>query len=336
MKKVFLLLTLMVVSGLMFGQSRQSEIDPNYRLTLEETAPISTPRLEFDTILPAGLGLPCGNPPVLYNVNPANGGWGFVAGNNSFGDKAKVQKFDFTGSSSFNLQEIWGFFAVASANGDADITAKVYSADGAGAPDQELGSSNPLKTSQVVLDTVIRATIFTFASPIVMTESSFFAGFDINALYAANDTVALVSTNGDNQSCGVDAWEQWSDDTWHPFSDDGGWDLDVDQYIGVMVEFFTTDIEDPKAVLNGLTLRPAYPNPAADQVSINYEIADARNVEVVVYGIDGKEVRRIRKGIQTPGAHQELIDVQSLPAGTYAYGVFTDGARLLNRFVIAR
>ncbi|MEL6652121.1 MAG: hypothetical protein AAFQ87_15075, partial [Bacteroidota bacterium] len=42
---------------------------------------------------------------------------------------------------------------------------------------------------------------------------------------------------------------------------DGGWDLDVDQYIGVMVEFFTTDIEDPKAVLNGLTLRPAYPNP---------------------------------------------------------------------------
>ncbi|MEM6348087.1 MAG: T9SS type A sorting domain-containing protein [Bacteroidota bacterium] len=337
MKKVILLLLVIGFSLSLTAQNRQYDPVPS-KVIRVETPALSSPRLEFDTLLPPSLSQPCGQSVVSFLVSPPN--WGLLAGTNSFTDQEKAQRFDFTGSAGFNVQEIWGFFSDAVVVGDGDITAKVYSVDAAsGAPDALLGTSAAVKTSAVVMpDSLIRPTIFTFGTPVDVADPSFFASIDISALYAAQDTAGLFTTNDDMGPCGSNesAWEKWSDNSWHTYTDMGGWGSDIDNVIGVMVEFFVTDIEDPKAVWRNLTLHPAYPNPASEQVSINFDIAESSAVEIVIYSIDGKVIQQVQKGTMPAGSYQEVIDVQGLAAGTYAYGVFVEGARLMNRFVISR
>ncbi|MEL7531678.1 MAG: T9SS type A sorting domain-containing protein [Bacteroidota bacterium] len=336
MKKVILLLLVIGFSLSLSAQNRQFNPVPSIEVRIQ-TPTLSSPRLEFDTLLPPSLSQACGQTVVAFSVN---NGWGFLAGTNNFSDLEKAQRFDFSGSAGFNVQEIWGFFAGATAVGDGDITAKVYSVDGStGAPDALLGTSAIVKTSAVVMpDSLIRPTIFTFASPVDIVDPSFFASIDFSSLYAANDTAGLFTTTNDPVDCGSNesAWEKWGDNSWHTYTDMSGWGSDIDNVIGVMVEFFVTDIEDPKAVWNNLTLHPAYPNPASEQVSINFDIAETSPVEIVIYSIDGKVIQQVKKGNMPAGAYQEVIDIQGLAAGTYAYGVFVDGARLMNRFVISR
>lgn len=338
MKKV-LLLILMASFGLsLSAQNRQHDPVPAKTMRFETPA-ISSPRLELDTLLPTSLGQACGQAGVVNFLVTGAGAWGYLAGTNNFNDSEKAQRFDFTGSAGFNVQQIWAFFADASAVSDGDITAKVYSVAGSGAPDMLLGTSAAVKTSAVVLpDSLIRPTVFTFATPVDITTPSFFTSIDFSALYAAQDTAGLFTTNDQNGPCGsgTAAWEKWSDGTWYAINDAAGWGSDIDNIIGVMVEFFVTDIDDPKAVWNNLTLRPAYPNPATEQVSINFDIAESSPVEIVVYSIDGKVLKQVKKGTMPAGSYSEVIDTQSLAAGTYAYGVFVDGARLMNRFVVVR
>jgi len=339
MKKVILLLLVASFSLSLSAQDRQYNPVPSKEIRLNvETPAISTPRLEFDTLLPPSLSQACGQTVASFFVDSPN--WGFLAGNNSFGDLEKAQRFDFTGSAGFNVQEIWGYFSEASVVGDGDLLAKVYDVDGTtGAPNTLLGTSGPIKTSAVVMpDSFIRPTIFTFSTPVDITTPSFFTSIDFSALYAANDTAALFTTNNDPAPCGSNesAWEKWGDNTWHTYTDNAGWGSDIDNVIGVMVEFFVTDIEDPKAVWNNLTLHPAYPNPAVEQVSINFDIAETSPVEIVIYSIEGKVIKQIQKGSMPAGSYNEIVDIQGLAAGTYAYGVFVEGARLMNRFVISR
>lgn len=332
MRKLLLLSLTVLFSMSAWAQNRQYNPVPERGPRLEMPE-ISSPRLEFDTLTPSSLADPCGQAGV---VNYLSDGWGYVAGNNAFNDHGKAQRFNFTGSAGFNVQEVWGFFAAASAVGDANLTAEILSVDNTGAPDQVLGTSNPLKTSEINLDTVLVPTIFTFATPVDLTNPIFVANIDFSALYAANDTAGIWTTE-DPCGSGNNAWEKWDNGNWFLYNDtNNSWGLDIDNVMGVMVEFFTTDIDDPLVNWRNLSLRPAFPNPAVDQVSINYGITEATEVEVVLYSIDGKVIQRIDKGIQTAGEYSEVVDLQNLPAGTYAYGVFTNRARLMNRFVISR
>ena len=132
------------------------------------------------------------------------------------------------------------------------------------------------------------------------------------------------------------AWEQWDDNNWYTLSDANSWERDIDQMIGVMIEFASTDIEDAFVSWRNLSLRPAYPNPANESVRLNFGLSEADEVEIVLYSVDGKILKQIAKGTLPAGEYTEVMDVQDLAAGTYAYGIFTRQARLMNRFVISR
>ncbi|MFK7923461.1 MAG: T9SS type A sorting domain-containing protein [Bacteroidia bacterium] len=337
MKKVILLI-LMAGFGLsLSAQNRQHNPIPVKTVRIAP-ANLSGTRLELDTLFAPSFSQTCGQTVISFIPSGAND-WGFLSGTNSFGDLEKAQRFDFTGSTSFTVQEIWAYFSDASVVGDADITAKVYSANSADAPDALLGTSAAVKTSAVVQpDSVARPTIFAFSTPVGISDPSFFASIDLSALYAAQDTAGLFTTDDRSAPCGSGnaAWEKWSDNSWHTYTDTLSWGSDIDNYIGVLVEFTATDIEDSKAVWNNLTLRPAYPNPASNLLSINFDIAEASEVEIVVYTIDGKVIQQVKKGTMAAGTYSEVIDIESLAAGTYAYGVFVEGARLMNRFVVVR
>ena len=201
MNKTFLFLSLAVCMTLTaFAQNRASQVSTDPAPRIVKMPVLSTPRLELDTLLPTSFDDPCGQNLIIYLSN-----WGYLAGNNDFGDLRKAQRFNFGGSGTFNVQEIWGFFIAADAVGDANLHAEVWSADANGAPDMVLGTSNPVKTSEVVLnDTFVLPTIFSFNVPVVMNSSQFFASIDFSALYTANDTAGLVTTEdpcGSGKQC---------------------------------------------------------------------------------------------------------------------------------------
>ena len=86
---------------------------------------------------------------------------------------------------------------------------------------------------------------------------------------------------------------------------------------------------------NGLRLLPAYPNPAADEVHLGYELdRTATNVQIEIYSPTGQILRRFDRGQLPAGPHVERLASGTLPPGAYSYSIITNEARLTGRFVI--
>ena len=172
--------------------------------------PVASPRGIMDTLIPAAFQDTCGLSVFSFTIN---GRWGFLAGTNEFGDREKAQRFSFDGASEFTVPEIWAFFAERSVVGDGNVVATVYDDAGDGSPGTDLGSSSPVKTSELNIDpNSVLATVFTFDTPPTVTTPQFFASIDLSALYPANDTLGLLISN-DGCGDGADSWELFSDGT---------------------------------------------------------------------------------------------------------------------------
>ncbi|MBX7241173.1 MAG: PKD domain-containing protein [Bacteroidia bacterium] len=160
---------------------------------------------------------------AIYN----SGGWGYVAGHNDYGDIAKAEFYNYVGAPVQLSGAIFGFGVGATNSPTTNIQVKVWS-DNAGTPGTQLYTQNVLLQT---IETDVAAgneTVVNFTTPVNIT-GPFYLG--IQFAYAAGDTVALISNRDLNTPPPGTAWEQWSDNTWHPFSEVGtGWDLDMSLY----------------------------------------------------------------------------------------------------------
>jgi hypothetical protein len=86
--------------------------------------------------------------------------------------------------------------------------------------------------------------------------------------------------------------------------------------------------------MNGLQVLAAAPNPATEDIRLNYYLADATEVQIQLYASDGHIVQSINKGFQASGPFVETLRTHNLPAGTYAYSITTENARLTSKFVV--
>ena len=93
----------------------------------------------------------------------------------------------------------------------------------------------------------------------------------------------------------------------------GGFDgvLDID-WIS-FGEPLSTSIVDA-ATLAGIT---AYPNPARQQVTLEYDLRATSDVQIKVYDIFGKQLSNQHLGLQATGKQQQIINI-----GAYANGVY--------------
>lgn len=78
------------------------------------------------------------------------------------------------------------------------------------------------------------------------------------------------------------------------------------------------------------TLR-AYPNPAVRNVTIEY-VAPDNNSSLVIKNLTGKEVYRATVG----SAGAKHIDVTSMPAGVYFYGIESDGKMICTKKLLIK
>ena len=68
-----------------------------------------------------------------------------------------------------------------------------------------------------------------------------------------------------------------------------------------------------------VALHPNYPNPFRRTTTIAFDLPSPESIDLVVFDVLGREVRRLASGHHAAGSHEVLIDTDALPSGLYLY-----------------
>ena len=113
-----------------------------------------------------------------------------------------------------------------------------------------------------------------------------------------------------------------------------GWStLDRNGYNGdltVGVETVSTDT--PEFVALGQN----YPNPFTGTTTIEFDLNDRMDVEIVVYDLLGRPVKVVEKGTHAAGHYRAEFDASELSAGVYFYRMTAGGASQSRTMTVAR
>jgi len=312
MNKIVTLLFLSIAVTAVSAQ-RQSEAVP---FTSELSGLESSVRTSGDTLANFALDEPCAADPIIFT----SVGGGFVNGTNGYGDLEKVQLIFLPSSGTGACNEVLVFFGGKSVDGDGTVKALVYEVAGDGSPGELLGESDPVNVS--LCDTAGLFTAFPIATPDSFIDI-FFAGIDVSDTYPTGDSIGVLSTD-DGCGNGEEVWEKWSDGVWYPYVGEGTWNLNIALFIYGVVDWEDNSppasLDDAWAVNGGLTLHPAYPDPANQQVSISYGLAEPSGVELTMYNQAGQIVYQW-SGQQTAGEQLIAIETSQWPSGKYYYQV---------------
>lgn len=89
--------------------------------------------------------------------------------------------------------------------------------------------------------------------------------------------------------------------------------------------------ESPNFVLN-----QNYPNPFNPKTSIEVELLNESEVEIIVYNLGGQEVARVFDGSLFKGVHKFEFDAAELPSGIYLYKVSTPNYTQTRKMILAK
>lgn len=185
---------------------------------------------------------------------------GFVTGTNDYDDLEKAQKYNFNGNG--EVSEILANIEDAQDMVGGSFKAKIYSVGSDDLPDQLLGTSDEVFTSDIDVNSL---TSFSFASPVAVT-GPFFTSVEVSN---GGDVIGIVSTVNGCVEGGDLSYEMWDDGTWYTISD--GWNgLTIDLFILPVITYEVADND----VGTELILTPVAANcnlPANAQISARFK-----------------------------------------------------------------
>lgn len=77
-----------------------------------------------------------------------------------------------------------------------------------------------------------------------------------------------------------------------------------------------------------------YPNPMTTQGNIQFELPAADNVTITIYDMQGKEIKTMNMGNQSPGSHLVSFQLAGLSSGTYFAALTGSNFRKVGKFVV--
>jgi hypothetical protein len=79
-----------------------------------------------------------------------------------------------------------------------------------------------------------------------------------------------------------------------------------------------------------------FPNPASEYISISYELLNPSRVDIAIYSIYGKEVKKVMNSIQDHGLYNKLINTREsgLQPGMYLVVLLVDNRPFVKRFLL--
>jgi PKD repeat protein len=222
-----------------------------------------------------------------YSLYLAQDG-GYVSGNNSYGDLAKANIFEY-GSNSM-LTGVLIDFAVATP-GSTMIEIAAWNNTGSNSPGDKIASTE-ISIGEINQDISNNQTTYIPFDPPVMMPSTFYVGV---VLPSGADTVAIfTNTDGDTQP--ATAWELWNTNQWFRYDDNNSWGFNlahaifpiVDSDVGITANFFA----DETQVLPG-TMVSFFDSSTGDPVSWDWsfeggqpETSEEQN-PVITYAEEG-------------------------------------------------
>ncbi len=101
------------------------------------------------------------------------------------------------------------------------------------------------------------------------------------------------------------------------------------------------DMEQAGKILNSFRLHSNHPNPFNPSTNISYELAEPGNVEIIIYDLNGKEIKTLISGHQTAGAYQthwngETTDGMKVAGGMYFYQLSVDGGADTKKMILVK
>jgi hypothetical protein len=89
---------------------------------------------------------------------------------------------------------------------------------------------------------------------------------------------------------------------------------------GATCTVLTTGVTEDVPVV-GSVIASVQPNPASDNVGVEFSITRPGQTTVDLYDITGRSIARFDAGVIAAGTHRTTFDVSSLPPGTYTLTV---------------
>lgn len=263
--------------------------------------------------------LPLTGTATLYGAQ----GGGYACGNNAYGDKAKAEYF---GSySPFNkVNGIMFWFGAAEGSGSAQ--AALWNHTGT-QPGTTFATAN-LPVSQIISDVNNNYYTYVAFSTPANIPGPFYAGVILPT--TAGDTIGLVS-NADGQASPVNAWEQWSNNSWNNFTTAWNGNLDIRMAIFPHVCQVVTGEEEVAPQDQEIQL---YPNPARDEVMIQFRDRPYAGIRISMTDILGQKVLEY---VQTGDATNLIpLNVEQLRDGTYFVIIENNAGRSVKKLNLVR
>lgn len=107
-------------------------------------------------------------------------------------------------------------------------------------------------------------------------------------------------------------WSEWSEEYLFDFTD-------------------TTGINEPGTGQGWLQI---WPNPCSRYASISYSVTENGNVEIGLYEVAGKMIKKIVSGYLTKGLYTNRLDVSQLNPGIYFCRIRTAGGNQIKRIIV--
>jgi hypothetical protein len=280
----------------------------------------------LDTVFAPALSLACASTPTIFNSNNS----GFVTGTNGYLDLEKLQRIVLPEATNFSVNSALVAFLmpdstfISGALDSQKIVVNVYNdlnADGSFG--DFVGASDTILIVDLELDTTgFFFSDITFSTPAELTNtSSFLLGIDFSDTYLSSvaGDLGIVSTNN---GCGdgTNVLEFFFNGTGGvSFNDvNANWGgLDIEMLVGAIIDRdLFTSVPSPNADFSAT----AFPNPADDQLSIQFQAPVAGNYLTKLLSPNG-QIIRTQSTEAVAGSTSVAIPVADLPAGVYLFQV---------------
>lgn len=268
------------------------------------------------------LNYPLAGTPTIY----ASSGGGYVSGNNDYGDLAKANYFSQpSGYDEISSAYFW-FYTATNSGSTQNVNFKIW-ADNSGTVGNVLANKY-VALSDIVSDVSSNyITHVIFDTPVAIT-GPFYVGVELPQ--SAGDTLALVSNTDGDTNPGT-AWEQWSDNSWYPFSSSSAWGMNLALAIFPVVcpsgtgnSILTTETNDYLGI---------FPNPNNGHFDVTYISNNVEEFTLNLISIDGRIIYS-EKITKTSPLFRKDFDFRKYPKGIYSLQIISNNGIFNSKLVI--
>lgn len=247
---------------------------------------------------------------------------GYVSGNSTFGEKAKIQEYVVFADSSYLVEGFiywFGYKSVSSLPADSSrITLVMYDMDSSGTLNGVARRipKTILETKFLRVQDIDTNVLYDSAMTVWMLNTprnvnrNYAPGIRFDSLYY-KDTVALYSsTDGDAPFSGL-SWEFWQG-SWNTI--DANWGLDIDFAVFPLVDFTGLDV---MPLPGDAQLRASvFPLPASDSWNIKLDAVNSAELHCRLLNASGQLVQSYRRDV-AEGEQILNFSAAEIPPGIY-------------------